>query len=148
VRKNRLFLYLSILSLLGIFILFSAFVRNSIKFKYADIGGTSISIDVVDSAALRAKGLSGTARLPLDHGMLFDFKQNGVWAMWMKDMNYPLDMIWITNDGKVVHIVNDLHPSDYPTIHENTTPCRYVLEVNGGVASTLNIGVGSSIHFR
>ena len=147
-RKNRLFLYLSILSLLILFIAFSVFVRNSIKFKYAELGRTSISIDVVNTEALRAKGLSGTTKLPIGHGMLFDFKHDGVWPMWMKDMNYPLDMVWITKEGKVVHIVNELHPSDYPTVHENSIPCRYVLEVNAGVLSSLNVVVGSSIHFR
>ena len=102
----------------------------------------------MNTNATRVQGLSGTASLGSNQGMLFDFKQEGYWAMWMKDMQYPLDIIWITSSGKVVYEATNLQPSDYPIIHENMTASRYVLEVNAGVAQANKIVVGTSIHFR
>ncbi len=146
--KNRFFLYFLVGSLLVLLFSLSIAIRSIIPFKYAKLGQTTIAIKEVNTNATRVQGLSGTASLGSNQGMLFDFKQEGYWAMWMKDMQYPLDIIWITSSGKVVYEATNLQPSDYPIIHENMTASRYVLEVNAGVAQANKIVVGTSIHFR
>jgi len=146
--KNRFFLYFLVGSLLALLFSLSIAIRSIIPFKYAQLGQTTIVVRNVSTNALRVQGLSGTKSLEANEGMLFDFKQVGQWAMWMKDMHYPLDIIWITSSGKVVYEATNLQPNDYPTIHENTTACRYVLEVNAGIAQANKITVGASIHFR
>src|SRR5690242_15708811 len=60
-----------------------------------EIGGQQIYVKKADTPAKQQQGLSGTASLPLDQGMLFIFPKDGTYAFWMKDMNYSLDIIWI-----------------------------------------------------
>ena len=43
----------------------------------------------------RSQGLSGRPNLAAGTGMLFVFEQAGSYAFWMKDMRFPLDMVWI-----------------------------------------------------
>ena len=146
--KNRFFLYFLVGSLLVLLFSLSIAIRSIVPFKYAQLGQTTIALKDVNTNTTRVRGLSGTVSLGPNQGMLFDFKQEGYWAMWMKDMQYPLDIIWINSSGKVVYEATNLQPSDYPTIHKNITACRYVLEVNAGVAKANKIAVGASIHFR
>src|SRR4051812_16025786 len=95
------------------------------------IGGTTIYVTVADTPAKQEHGLSDTESLPPDQGMLFVFPRSGVYAFWMKNMHYALDMLWLDEQGRVVYIAADVSPDTYPAhTFQSATPARYVLEVN------------------
>ncbi len=101
------------------------------------------TIEVADTATLRAKGLSGRSFIPADYGMLFVFPQDGREGFWMKDMLAPIDIIWIDAAGVVVHIKADATPESYPEVFRPELVSRYVLETKAGYAKANNIMVGT-----
>jgi hypothetical protein len=87
--------------------------------------------------------------MPLDHGMLF-LLGPGMHTFWMKDMRFPLDIIWI-RDGVAVEIAANMPaPTSsigLPAIHEPLVEADAVLEINAGQAKALGIEVGTPMPF-
>ena len=105
-----------------------------------------ITLEEVVNREDKARGLSGRDYLPIDKGMLFDFGDSGEHCMWMPDMHFSIDMIWLDQSGEVVDIAEDVHPDTYPeTFCNETAPARYVIEVNAGVAETAAMSPGQQI---
>lgn len=104
-----------------------------------------VVVTLAASAAVRERGLSGTAGLGESEGMLFLFEYPGRMAFWMKDMRFPIDIIWIGSDWKVVDITHDLAPETYPQTFSPLSDAQYVLEVNAGFAERHGIAVGRSV---
>mgnify|MGYP001581369878 FL=1 len=98
---------------------------------------------VMRTEAERARGLSGTSSLSADQAMLFVFPNDDKWAIWMKDMKYPIDIVWLDNSGQVVHTVKNAQPSGYPK--EQFRPAsnsRYVIELASGTIEQTGIKNG------
>lgn len=112
------------------------------------LGGQSFEAIVLQTDAERQKGLSGSKNLPRNQAMVFDFEADSKWGIWMKDMNYPIDIVWIDRDHKIVHIVQDAQPSSYPeTIFRPDTDSRYVIELASGTIKNTGVKKGDSITF-
>lgn len=109
------------------------------------IGTTTIMVDVANTPALRQQGLSGKESLAWGRGMLFIFPQEGEWGFWMKDMNFPIDIIWANKDGVINTVHSDVSPQTYPESFHPLAPALYVLEVPAGYAAAHGIGVGQKI---
>lgn len=101
-----------------------------------------IRVAVADTDALRAQGLSGSAPLGDGEGMLFVFSEDGIYSFWMKDMNYPIDILWLDAAGIIVHIEKNLTPDTYPASFTPHSPARYVLEVRAGFVDQHDIQIG------
>jgi uncharacterized membrane protein (UPF0127 family) len=115
------------------------------------IGGDTILVDVADDQAEQEKGLSGRPALPQHRGMLFVYPEPSRPGFWMKDMRFPIDIIWIGADSKIVAVLPNLSPETYPSVFsppEEVAPVRYVLEVNAGSAGRLNWQVGDSVQIK
>jgi uncharacterized protein len=103
---------------------------------------------VARTAAEREKGLSGTGELRSDQAMLFVYETNGKWPIWMKDMKYPIDIIWLDQNKEIVYIVKNAPPESYP--YEQFTPkqdARYVLELPAGTVGKKSIAIGKTAEF-
>ena len=93
-----------------VFIIISLFIFNFVHkpdfvdIKYVKIAGQSVKVDLALTAAEQMQGLSGRTELKENEGMLFIFPQSGNYPFWMKDMNFPIDMIWLGEDLKVIYI--------------------------------------------
>lgn len=66
-----------------------------------------VEVDVASTSALRERGLSGRASLKEGEGMLFVFDKEDWYIFWMKDMNFPIDIIWISG-GEIADITVDV----------------------------------------
>jgi uncharacterized membrane protein (UPF0127 family) len=101
-------------------------------------------LDSADTLESRERGLSGRSSLPADMGMLFVFDKIGTECMWMKDMHFPLDIVWLNSQDTVVKLAENLSPESYPQQYcaDNTL---FVIEVSGGTAKNINATVGSHI---
>jgi hypothetical protein len=95
-------------------------------------GEVSVKVDVALSGEEQARGLSGRESLGADEGLLFVFKASGFLAFWMKDMRFPIDIIWIDENLKVVDVTRNLATSTYPDSVMSSVAAKYVLEVNAG----------------
>ncbi len=109
------------------------------------IGGVSLAVEVADTEVLREQGLSGRSDLPSGKGMLFVFDTDGVWGIWMKDMQFPIDIVWADVDGKVVTVALNIAPETYPEVFLPSAPARYIIELPAGFAAAHGIVEGSQI---
>lgn len=108
-----------------------------------------LSVETVSTPEAITKGLSGRSEIGSD-GMLFVFPNKQKLVFWMKEMKFPLDIIWIA-DGKVVEITKDVPPPEggkpleaLPR-YSPDSEADMVLEVNAGFANENNLAVGSSV---
>lgn len=109
------------------------------------VGDTAITASLADTSVLQERGLSGKVSMPENEGMYFIFDHAGFYPFWMKEMNFPLDMIWIGDDMRVVDITRDAPPSSFPQTFVSKSPARYVLEVNAGFAERHGVKIGDRI---
>lgn len=109
------------------------------------LGGKMFTVETVRTAADTEKGLSGHAPLGESGGMLFVFDTPKKYGFWMKDMTFPIDIIWIGADYKITHIEKSLAPSTYPTVYYPESDSLYVLEIASGQSDLLHIQKGDMV---
>lgn len=101
-------------------------------------------VDRADTEVRRQMGLSRRDNLPQDHAMVFTFDSSSRQCMWMRDMKFPIDIIWLDEKKKVLKIENNVAPETYPT-----TFCadgsKYVIEINAGLAKSLDLSLGDTV---
>lgn len=102
-------------------------------------------VEVVSKRVDLEKGLGGRDGLCLNCGMFFKFSQPGKYAFWMKDMKFPIDIIWI-NAGEIVHLEKNVPPSLIGTL-VSPYDADSVLEINAGTSDELKIKAGNKISF-
>lgn len=112
------------------------------------LNGQPINVEIAYDSRAKTKGLSGRPCIQPNWGMLFDFGQNGRYAIWMKDMKFPIDVIWISAAHNIVAIERNFKPSSYPDKRINQNPARYVLEIKAGQSKVLKLGLDQPVHFQ
>lgn len=115
--------------------------------NYVKINDTIIEVDIASSDVERARGLSGRVSLGANSGMLFVFDGPGKNMFWMKDMNFPIDIIWLDENKKIIYIKENLSPKTYPEVFGPEVPSMYVLEVNSNFTKKYNIKIGDIANF-
>lgn len=110
--------------------------------------GHFLEVEIAASEQDRSRGLSGRPGLEPGTGMLFVFDVPAQYGFWMKDMNFPIDIIWISNDEKIVHIEKNVSPDSYPKIFTPNRPAKAVLEVSAGLSETLGLKIGDSVNWK
>lgn len=111
---------------------------NDHKFKYT----------VADSEEERVRGLSGRDSLPDDEVLVFAFEESNGHGIWMKDMKFPIDIIWLDEDKKVVDIEMNVSPDSYPKSFESDIPAIYVVEANAGIATKIGLKLSHQFEFE
>ena len=111
------------------------------------IAGETLYVDVAQTPAERQQGLSGRDLLLPGTGMLFVFPEEGKYPFWMKDMRFPIDIIWLGGNGRVVGFWKDATPSSYPRHYAPEAPAQYVLEVPAGFVRAHGVAVGETAVF-
>lgn len=109
-------------------------------------GNQSYTVELADTESEREQGLSERDSMPQNHGMLFDFKQDGIWKMWMLKMRFNLDIAWLDANGKVVYMRENLTPDTFPNVFIPDVNARYVLEVNAGSLKAAGVKLGDTVH--
>ena len=119
--------------------------QSMLPTKTLTIGSTTITAEVASTPQEEEDGLSNRTGLAPGTGMLFVFDPPQEPGFWMKDMLFPLDIIYAAKDGTIVTIYANLAPSTYPQAYHPTAPVAYVLEVPAGFAAAHNIALGDKI---
>ena len=109
------------------------------------IGSVVVQASVADTLAKRIAGLSDTLFLPEEVVKLFAFGAPGTHSIWMKDMNYALDIIWAEEGGEIVHIEENVSPDSFPTSYASPIPAWFVVEANAGFVAANNIVIGDEV---
>lgn len=123
---------------------------DEIQFTRVFIGDTIISAEIVETQEDRERGLSGRIGLAPDTGMLFLWDAYGAYAIWMKDMKFPIDIVWIA-DNQIVDVKKRVPPplSGTPDadllIYRPRKPANRILEIPAGFAEAHGIRNGESV---
>ena len=115
--------------------------------KNIKIAGQEIGVELASTTTEQNKGLSGRSELLENSGMLFVFAEPGEHSFWMKDMNFPIDIVWISSDMKVVYIKKNATPETYPEAFTPDVDAKYVLEISAGFSDKNGLKAGDDALF-
>jgi uncharacterized membrane protein (UPF0127 family) len=125
--------------------------------EHADLTVTTVAgqtyhfdVEVARTAQQQERGLMFRIAMPADAGMAFPFQRDTTTSFWMKNCYFPLDMLFVSGDGRISHIAADTKPlEDRPPgpedYYPSGGPIRLVVELNGGTAAKLGIHVGDKV---
>lgn len=151
--KFFIILLLAVSIIYGIYFLIPNPLRtDSIKKESSDrplfsllIKDKSLRVELAKSEEEKIRGLSGRETLEEDKGMFFIFDKPGFYSFWMKDMLFPIDIIWIDENYRIVDITENALPESFPATFQPKTPAKFVLEVNAGWAEKNDIQINDTI---
>lgn len=112
-----------------------------------DINGQRFTVRVASTQPARERGLSGVLSLPMNQGMFFVFDKPDKYTFWMKDMLFPLDVIYILN-GEIVDMALNMptpRVGEEVPIYTSKKIADSVLEVNAGTASKFGWTIGTRV---
>ena len=116
-------------------------------------GGVTYAVDVAVKPEDRQQGLSGRETMAQDTGMLFVFEEEQPLTFWMKDMRFPLDIIWIDGQCRLIDVAAEVptplpnaENADIPRV-QSPLPARYVLELNAGEWARAGLSPGDQVEF-
>ncbi len=143
--NSSIVLILAILAVIGLVLVgFRATASDDCTFSDSikTQSGLCITLKRADTNDSRSKGLSGITDLLPDHGMLFVFDEAEEACMWMKDMKFSLDIVWLDLNQKIVKIEENISPETYPKSYCSDEPAKYVIELNAGVTRQAGFKTG------
>jgi hypothetical protein len=113
-------------------------------------GISRFQVEIARTPEELRKGLSDRPYLAPRNGMLFIFSKASIQSMWMPSMNFPLDIVWLDSNKKVIKIEENVQPCfqnkncmSYSSIY----PALYAIELNAGDASRIGLSVGLKLSF-
>ncbi len=109
------------------------------------IGDIPVRVEIANSDDERTRGLSGRNGIEGVNGLLFIFPENGYHGIWMKDMKFPIDIIWIGEDLTISEITKNVSPDTYPEVFRPKNAVRYILETETHYADTFGVRVGQKV---
>ena len=113
------------------------------------IGAHSFDAEIADTLTTRNKGLSGRPSLPPNSAMLFVFGIPGAYGFWMKDMRFPIDIVWMRK-GKIIGFAENVQPEPGKNIlrlqsYYPPSAVDRVLEINAGLVKQHGFTVGDAV---
>lgn len=137
------------LVLWGLYLFFAPKSQPNFNEGTVAVSGRIFSVAVADTAVKRAQGLSGVPKMEVDEGMYFMFPIPATYSFWMKDMQFPLDIVWI-RDNRIVSISENVpaptssNTFSLPTYTPEAAVDR-VLEIGAGLSSRYGFSKGQEI---
>jgi uncharacterized membrane protein (UPF0127 family) len=118
-------------------------------FRLIKVGKNELNVEIASTPEEIQHGLSGRNEIGSD-GMLFVVSPPRQTAFWMKDMLFPLDIVWISNNKitgfeKNVPIPPFNTTDDNLPLYNSPSLVDYVLELPAGTTSKLKIDLSSQI---
>ena len=112
-----------------------------------DPNEAELDIELADTFRKRVQGLSGRIAIEENKGLFFVFDESDFHSIWMKEMFFPIDIIWIDESLHIVDIKKNALPESYPEVFRPKDRARYVLEVNAGFADEFDLRINDSFSF-
>lgn len=111
--------------------------------------GKILQVEVMVEDADRAMGLMFRPALAEDRGMLFVFDELAFHGIWMKNCKFPIDVLWLDEEQRVVHLAEAIPPckAEPCPVYQPLRKASYVVELNAGQARHEKATVGASIAF-
>ena len=122
---------------------------NRTTVTLADANGTqlaTVDVRIADTESKRRLGLSNTGSLAAGEGMLFVHESEGRHVYVMREMVFPLDIVFVAENGTITTIHHAPVPEEIPG-GNGRFPGRgkYVLEVPRGWTNATGVDVGERV---
>lgn len=106
----------------------------------------SLDIEIADNDYETETGLMYRKGMDDDQGMLFVFPDQAMHSFYMKNTEFPLDIVFIKNDMKIASVQENAQPLSEASL-SSKVPVQYVLELNAGLVEKLGLKVGDSVSY-
>jgi uncharacterized membrane protein (UPF0127 family) len=143
-KKEILSLGVLIISAAGLYLLSTTMTPNEIAEHTFSFAGQVIEVELADDSIERTRGLSGRDSLKEGTGLLFVFDEPGQYGFWMKDMNFPIDILWFNEEKQLVGATKDISPDTFPETFYPEEQILYALETNVGEFTQLDDFIGQT----
>jgi uncharacterized membrane protein (UPF0127 family) len=119
------------------------------KTPSAEINGHVFSLYLAQTSQEQSLGLAKYNSIAKNQGMIFLFNKSDYYSFWMKDMKFPIDIIFISGN-KVVDVFQKVPvwPNENLPVYTTKTKADKVLEINAGLANKYGIEIGSEIKIK
>lgn len=118
----------------------------SVFLNSTDTVKTKFNIEFAETDYETQTGLMYRKGMDNNQGMLFIFPDERMHSFYMKNTEFPLDIIYIKEDLKIASFQENAQPLNESGL-SSLVPIKYVLEVNGGLSQELGLSIGDSISF-
>jgi uncharacterized membrane protein (UPF0127 family) len=145
-KKIIYFVFFALILAFLLYFLKNYFLKEKVKKIYTP--NKIYNVLVAKDEEERRLGLSYTKSLEENTVVLFDLGAPGNYGFWMKDMNYPLDIVFLDINMKVISFIDDADPSSYPTIFYPQSPASFVLEMNAGERTISGLDKDVKIYYK
>ncbi len=111
--------------------------------------GRKVTVEIMATPEDRAMGLMFRPSLPADRGLLFPFPYLDFHGFWMKNCKFPIDMVWLDEARRVVHVAAHVPPckAEPCPVYEPMRKALYVVELNAGQAARDRAVLGARFEF-
>lgn len=123
------------------------FQFNKDKSPKLIINNKAVSLTIADNEEERHSGFGGVDSISDNQAMLFVFDKPDQYGFWMKDMKFPIDIVWLNENKEIIFIKENVSPDTYPNTFIPSSKALFVIEFNAGFVSRNNIKVGNLINF-
>ena len=108
---------------------------------------TRFTVEIADDPGEQQLGLMFRDVMPDEQGMLFIFQREEPRSFWMKNTRITLDILYFDSAQILVSMHQNVPPCRTPQCpgYPSNKPARYVLELNGGIASRLGVSLGDHL---
>ena len=106
----------------------------------------TLDIEIAETEYETQTGLMYRHMMESHQAMLFIFKKEQPRSFYMKNTEFPLDIIYINKKKEIVRIQKNAKPFDDKSL-PSSLPVLYVLEINGGLSDSWGINLGDSIEW-
>ena len=141
---NKSVLLISTAVTLVVAVVLGVYVAKHSKTKVV-LGDTVVTVSIADTPEAQMRGLGFQEQLKLNQGMLFVFADGKPHGFWMKDMRFPIDIIWFDANRRIVYVKEGAQPASYPEIFTPSVSTPLVLEVPAGFFSYHRLKVGDTL---
>jgi uncharacterized protein len=118
---------------------------------YLIIDDFKIFVDIALTDTQKQAGLSIKNFMNENEGMLFFLEEPTKASFWMKNMHFPIDIIWLDETFSIVHIEEKLQPCTTTFYCPSYKPLKeslYVLETIAGFANKHHLKIGDQMDFQ
>ncbi len=123
-------------------------VKKILPYFFTTPNGQKIVLEWTTTPETRERGLSGRTGIDFGKGMMFDFRGEPRGSgIWMKDMLFSIDVVWLSDDFEIVGMVPNMTPETYPHVFRVPQNGRYALELAAGSIKKFDLKIGNFFSF-
>lgn len=136
--------------ILALFLLLTGCSAQNYVIFHTQSGDYKISVEIADTDKAIRKGLMLREKLEANSGMLFIFNDSAVRSFWMKNTLIPLDIIFVSEDKRVINIAENALPckAEPCESYKSASPAMYVIEIAGNESAAHGIRSGSAVEIN